>query len=289
MKVPDRVSQRRFIPIGPLARVDSKTPRTYASICGKRTPSCWPFRSRYYRHPSRQVELMSTPPFSRTWPLVAREMADSIGAMLHHARTRGHAGLRTFRVFRRRKLAGISDHTWRIGLGISAVLTPAAVMAMLGPSLPVTTPGIILLIAIAGSTYIADWVGGVTALVVSALVLDLWFIGTRTDLGIPHQFEETAGYIITIFVGVGLVGLIQRLKLESLVDRRAAVAARAAATALASIEAAAASHASGAVSDRDLLHHSLLRAMVSINRAHVGVLLLADAHSTELRTVSTYG
>src|SRR5215216_1481364 len=97
-------------------------------------PCCWPVGRQNYRHPSRQVDLMSTPPFSRTWPHVAREMADSIGAIIQHARMSWHADMRAIRVLRRRKFAWISDQFWRIGVGVSAVLAPAVVLALVGPS-----------------------------------------------------------------------------------------------------------------------------------------------------------
>lgn len=230
---------------------------------------------------------MSTPPFARHRPRSGRELVETAGIHLQAAWVRAHREVRSFRVARRRMLATVSDQPWRLGTGIVAVLVPALVMALLGPSLPVTTPGIVLLVGVACATYLADWVGGATSLVLSAVLLDLLFVGSRADLGAPTDPGETAGYLITIGCGIALIWLIQRIKQESLVDRRAAVAARAAATALASIEAAAASHASGNAASRKALHNSLLRAMVSFNRAHVGVLFVAE-HET-LRPVATYG
>ncbi|MCC6790581.1 MAG: GAF domain-containing protein, partial [Thermomicrobiales bacterium] len=114
-------------------------------------------------------------------------------------------------------------------------------------------------------------------------------IGGRFSFDIPNERAESAGFAITVICGAALILLIQRIKFESQVDRRAAVAARAAANALASIEAAAALHASGNGSSRRALHRSLLRAMVSFNRAHIGVLFLTDSDSESLRIASTYG
>ena len=232
---------------------------------------------------------MSAPPFSKEWPHAAREIADAVSTAFEHARMRGRAELRTLRVVRRRKFAGITELAWKLAVGIVAILIPAALMSLLSSSLPVTTPGVVLLIAVAGSAYFVDWAGGITSLGIAALVLNLLFVGDRTDIGFPSRGDELTGLVVTILGGAALVWLIQRIKSESMADRLAAVAARAAAAALASIEAAAASHASGSSADRDQLHHALLRAMVSFNRAHVGVLLLSDPDSGELSAAATYG
>lgn len=232
---------------------------------------------------------MSTPPFANQRPRTARDLAEIAQSTAHIVRARAHGEIRAFQIARRRALAAVADQPWRLGIGVVAVLVPAMLLAAIGPSLPVTTPGIVLLMAVAGSTYLADWVGGATSLLLSTILLNLLFIGSPSDLGMPGERAEAAGFVITLLCGIALIWLIQHIKLESLVDRRAAVAARAAATALASVEAAAASHASGSPSSRSALHRSLLRAMVSINRAHVGVLFLADGDGNALRVASTYG
>src|SRR5215213_4430588 len=119
---------------------------------------------------------MSTRPFTKTWAQSAREFADTAVALSELARARCRAELRTLRVARRRKYAGLAELVWRLGIGIIAVLLPAALMSFLHDSLPVTTPGIVLLIAVAGSAYFADWAGGITSLAVAAFILDLLFV-----------------------------------------------------------------------------------------------------------------
>jgi len=232
---------------------------------------------------------MSTGPFIKERSRSVREATDVVFLIAQIAQRRFVGQVRALQQTRRRALSIVSDQPWRLGIGILAVLVPSIVLAFMGPSIPVTTPGIVLLLAVACSTYLADWVGGATSLLLSAFMLDLLFIGSRSDLGAPRTREEAIGFSITLVCGVALIWLIQRMKLESLVDRRAAVAARAAANALASVEAAAASHASGNVTTRIALNHSLLRAMVSINRAHIGVLFLNNPESGELEPVATYG
>ena len=232
---------------------------------------------------------MSTRPFPKDGFRALRETADVVRLAAHVGRQRLRFEIRSHQLGKRKTLSVIADQPWRLGIGIVAVLVPAILLAFLSPSVPVTTPGIVLLLAVACSTYLADWVGGATSLLLSALMLDLLFIGDRTDIGFPARSDETVGFLITIVCGVGLIWLIQRIKLESLVDRRAAVAARAAATALASVEATAASHASGSATSRYALNQSLLRAMVSINRAHVGVLLLTNKETGDLEAAAEYG
>lgn len=210
---------------------------------------------------------------------------DFVATAVHQARS----AKSRFRVARFNTGSVFADQPWRLGVGIVSVLVPAAVLAILAPDASVTTPGVVLLVAIAFSTYLADLVGGITSLVLSTLLLDLFFIGSRSDLGAPAADSEGTAFVITLLSGGVLIWLIQRIKLESKVDRRAAVAARAAAAALASVEAAVASHARGSMTSRSALNRSLLRAMVSINRGHFGVLLLTNAEDNDFYVAATYG
>lgn len=185
--------------------------------------------------------------------------------------------------------AAIRDQQWRLLVGVTTVLAPAVLLALLGPSVPVTTPGVLLLVAVAFSTYLADWVGGVTALVLSTIVLDVFFVGDRSFASAPKDAVEAVGYVATVASSAGLVWLIQWIKHESQIDRQAAIAARAAATALTSIEIAAASHAQGSAANRNSLNEALLRSMVTINRAHVGMLFFASGDAAGLTLGATYG
>src|SRR4051812_27315343 len=154
---------------------------------------------------------MSTRPFTKTWLQSVRDFAYSFAEVSDLARARYRAELRTLRVARRRTYAGLAEFVWRLGIGVLAVLLPAVLMSLLHDSLPVTTPGIVLLIAVAGSAYFADWAGGLTSLAVAAFVLNLLFVGVRTDIGFPRQSDEIVGYLVTIVGGVALICLIQRI------------------------------------------------------------------------------
>lgn len=232
---------------------------------------------------------MSTRSFPNRSPGIIRDYGDHLARRLCAVRSRVVIDGRLSSAARRRLVSRVSDQPWRLGIGIVAVLVPAVLLAMLGPSVPVTTPGIVFILAVAGSTYLADWVGGATSLLLSAVMLDLFFVGGRSDLGMPSTAEEATGVAVTLVSGGALVWLIQRIKGESMIDRRRAIAARAAATAFASLEGAAATHAAGSAEGRQSLHASLLRSMVSVNRAHVGLLFLGDPLAGGLTLAGAYG
>jgi len=196
---------------------------------------------------------------------------------------------RSVRRFAARLTEAIPDQPWRLVIAALVVFVPSAILSVFGPNLPVTTPGVVLLVAVAFSTYLADMAGGAAALILSALVLDFFFIGDHARFDLPGEGVQIAGLIVTLASGVGLIWLIQRIKNESLVARQDAMAARAAATALTSVEIAAASHARGASEDPRALNNALLRALVSVNRAHAGVLYLAGEDGCELERAADYG
>ena len=223
------------------------------------------------------------------------EQLDAISDWSISARERLQPALQPIRQYLRDHMpraltsATVVDQPWRFVVAVLCVLFPALSLAIIAPGLPVTTPGVVLLVAVAFSAYLADWVGGISALIITLVMLDLLFVGNRSSASLPSGGDETSGFILIFVSGVALVWLIQLIKSESQVDRQAAVAARAAATALTSIEAAAAAHATGSIADRNALHDSLLRAMVGVNRAHVGLLFLFDENDQILPRVASYG
>ncbi len=177
---------------------------------------------------------------------------------------------------------------WRLIVGALTVLIPATLLALIAPDMPVTTPGIVLLASVAFSAYLADWLGGLTALFLASLILYVFFLD---DLSANRygNGSELLGFIITILSGFGLVWLIERVKRESADSRQAAVAARAAANALASMERTATPRASGGEDERHRFLVSVLNAMVRVNRAHAGALFLLDGLQNRLVLTASYG
>jgi signal transduction histidine kinase len=182
-----------------------------------------------------------------------------------------------------------SVQPWRLVVGGLAVLIPSLMLAALNPALPVTTPGVVLLVAVAFSTYLADWVGGAAALFLSVTVLDLLFVGDRRQIDLPKDAAEAMGFVITLASGAALIWLIERIKREGADQRLAAVAARAAANALASLEQVAASGGRGDERDQRRLSRAIVNAMVRVNRAHAGALLLVTPDRDNLEPSDSYG
>lgn len=207
---------------------------------------------------------------------------DRLASSVNHAR-------RLAVIFSRRAIDAISDQPWRLAIGAISVIAPSIVLFFLSPDLPLTTPGVVLLAAIAFSTYFADWAGGGAALLLTGLLLNSLFVNNRSAIWLPANTMEALGFIATLICGASLIWLIQRIKRESLADRQAAMAARAATTALTSVEIAAAQHARGAADDPRELNNALLRALVSVNRAHAGVLYLAGPDGETLSRAADYG
>jgi signal transduction histidine kinase len=183
----------------------------------------------------------------------------------------------------------VADQPWRLVVGISSVVVPALLMSLLSPTLPVTTPGVVLVLAVAFSSYLADWVGGVSALVVASIALDVLFVGDRSHMSAPRNTAETLGLGATLASGAVLIWLIERIKRQSVEDRRAALAARSAATALASLETVAASQDPGDEAGRRQLFEAVVRALVGIHRAHAGALFVAVRSTAELQSAAIYG
>jgi signal transduction histidine kinase len=178
---------------------------------------------------------------------------------------------------------------WRLILGALAVLIPATLMALLAPEMPVSTPGIVLLAAVAFSAYFADWPGGLTALGFAALFLSFFFLGDEAGFRLPDGGVDRFGFVTTVVCGFGIVWLIERVKRESEDNRRIAVAARAAANALASMERTATPRANGNEDERQRFLASVLNAMVRVNRAHAGALFLHDVRRGCLVMTASYG
>jgi PAS domain S-box-containing protein len=178
---------------------------------------------------------------------------------------------------------------WRLIVGALTVLIPATFLAIFAPDMPVTTPGIVLLAAVAFSAYLADWLGGLTALFLASLILYMFFLDDGSNFSRPDDRSELLGFAITITSGFCLVWLIERVKRESADNRQAAVAARAAANALASMERTATPRASSNEDERQRFLTSVLNAMVRVNRAHSGALFLLDGTRNCLALISSYG
>jgi PAS domain S-box-containing protein len=147
---------------------------------------------------------------------------------------------------------------------------------------------IVLMVSIALATHIGEWLGGITAIVLTLLAVDVFWLGDSFRDSLPDEAAEVTTLLVIGGAGLILAWLIQEVKGQSMVARRDAQAARSATYALNSIEADAADYARGGAGNRSAIYGSLLRAMVAANRAAFGALLLID-ESNELTPVAGYG
>lgn len=174
-------------------------------------------------------------------------------------------------------------------IGFLSVLLPLLLLVPFASVLPISAPSLVLLVGIALATYIGDWTGGITSLLLTAGAINLFWVEDSERFDFPRRSDDAIALVVILLCGGVLIWLIQETKTRSWQDRQEALAARAVATALNSIEASAAAHASGTAGDRVDLHMSLLKAMVGANRAHVGALLTSSDNGETFEVSATYG
>lgn len=178
---------------------------------------------------------------------------------------------------------------WRLVFSALAVLIPALVAYGLWPQMPDTFPALLLIVSVGLSTYVADWVGGMTALIIASICLDFFFI--RQDMKLDAQSEWSALLVLAGFLVIGGIAIatIEHLKYDRANARLETAALRAANTALSAVEIAAARRPAG---DREAylaVLQSILTAMVRVNRASAGALYLLDPPTGTLIRAANYG
>lgn len=178
---------------------------------------------------------------------------------------------------------------WRLGFAAASVIAPLLLLWAINYDPELADPALLLLFSVAMSVYVADWVGGATAVILAVIGIDVLFAGDtwRFDLlAIPGGFGTV---LIFIAASALLIAVIEHLKYDRAQARLDAAAMRAANTALTAVEIAAARRPAG---DTDALLnvlHSILTAMVQVNRATAGAMYLADASGTSLVRAVMYG
>ncbi len=178
---------------------------------------------------------------------------------------------------------------WRLVFAASAVLGPALLLAEADPDRRESAPAILLLMAIGLSTYIADWVGGITAWVTAVICLDILFVGAlmRFDSLSSIPDAVTIG-LFTLAAGL-LIAVVEHLKYDRAKARLEAAALRAANTALSAVEIAAARRPAGDRTAYLQVLDSILTAMVRVNRASAGAIYLMDPERSMLVRAASYG
>jgi signal transduction histidine kinase len=184
--------------------------------------------------------------------------------------------------------AGLPEPLFEILVGTVSVFVPVLILLPLSSLMEPTLAAIVLMVSIALATHVGEWLGGITALILTMLSIDVFWIGDSFTRALPNDAAEIVSLVVIGGAGLILAWLIQEVKGQSVSARRDAQAARSATFALNSIEADAAAYARGGIGNRSTIYHSLLRAMVAANRSAFGVLLLGGEH-TELAPVAGYG
>ena len=178
---------------------------------------------------------------------------------------------------------------WRLLFAVVAVCGSALFLAAVDQDRLDTAPALLLLVAIGLSTYIADWVGGITAWVSAVICLDLLFIGAPMRIDGPASIAHVAT-ISSFSLAAGLlIAIIEHLKYDRAKARLEAAALRAANTALSAVEIAAARRPAGDRTAYLNVLNSILTAMVRVNRASAGAIYLMDTERSILVRAASYG
>lgn len=178
---------------------------------------------------------------------------------------------------------------WRLIFSAVAVLGPALVLFGLNVGMADTVPVLLMIVCVGLSTYVADWVGGVTAMIVATICLDLFFV--REDM----EFDAYAAWdplftIIAFLIASGMaIAVIEHLKYDRASARLESAALRAANTALSAVEIAAARRPAGDRAAYLSVLESILTAMARVNRASAGALYLLDPPTATLVRAAMYG
>jgi PAS domain S-box-containing protein len=177
---------------------------------------------------------------------------------------------------------------WRWLFAAITIIVPLLIMAAISTNVDPAVPALILIAPIALSTYVADWVGGVAALIVGIIGIDLLFVGEPLRVSFP---EHHAGYLglAAFIVAAGLIiATIEHLKYDRAEARTEASAMRAGNTALNAVEIAAASRPPGDYKAYLEVLTSLLTAMVRVNRMTTGAIYLLDDTGTIFTRAAAY-
>lgn len=189
----------------------------------------------------------------------------------------------------RRLDSALADLPWRIVIGLVLAGLPIALLAVVADGWNVSMAGIVAIALIALAAYLADWVGGLSALAVSFLFLDLFFVESRIGLAKPAGREDRVSLLVFSLAAVLIIWLVQRVKAEGTEDRQSAIAARSAATALSAIETIAGTQQRLSYSERKQIYDAIVHNVVGLNRAHAGALMLSVPGTDDFLPDAAYG
>lgn len=189
----------------------------------------------------------------------------------------------------RRLDSRLADLPWRIVIGSMLAALPISLLALFAGGWDVSMAAIVAVAMVALAAYLADWVGGFSALLIGFLLLDVLFVDNRTGFAKPANQDDRVALVLFILVSLLVIWLVQRVKAEGVEDRQTAIAARSAATALSVLETAAATQQRFSYSARKQIYEAIVHTVVGVNRAHAGALMLSVPGTDDFLPDSTYG
>ncbi len=178
---------------------------------------------------------------------------------------------------------------WRLVFSASIIAVPLFVIALLAAEVDPALVAPLLVVAVMLATYVADWVGGVTAILVAILMLDLTLLGGQWKLDFWISPRDVVVLLLFFMLASAVAATVERLKYDQASARLDAAAMRAANTALNAVEIAAAQRPAGDNAAYVSVFENILTAMVRVNRASAGAIYLTDNASTALVQAVTYG
>ena len=178
---------------------------------------------------------------------------------------------------------------WRLLVAATLTLLCGLLLSPFDGSGDDAIPILLLMVCIGLSTYIADWVGGVTATITAVIGLDVWFIGRTPRIDAFVYTSSTVTMLVFVISAAVTVMTVEHLKYDRANARLEAASLRAANTALTAVEISAARRAPGDQTAYLNVLTAILTAMVRVNRASAGALYLVDGTRPALVRAATYG
>lgn len=178
---------------------------------------------------------------------------------------------------------------WRLVFSAAAIAIPLLIITVANPNADPALVAPLLVVSVVLATYVADWVGGATAILVAAFLLDFLLLGDPWSFNDWRSSRDLIVLLLFLFLAGATAATVERLKYEQANARLDAAAMRAANTALNAVEIAAAQRPAGDNAAYVSVFENILTAMVRVNRASAGAIYLSDNASTALIQAVTYG
>ncbi len=178
---------------------------------------------------------------------------------------------------------------WRLVFAASTIVVPLLAIAALAPDVDAALVAPMLVVSVMLASYVADWAGGITAIIIGVILLDLTLLGERWRIDAWRDARDVVVLLLFVMLAGTVAATVERLKYDQASARIDAAAMRAANSALNAVETAAAQRPAGDNAAYVSVFENILTAMVRVNRASAGAIYLTNNASTSLVQAVTYG